>query len=117
MLQQGDRAVAIEDDSDDEDADDDEIKLTDSLIAVAITDDEDSHLEIQLMTEDGDLYTHHDIALPDFPLCLAWMDCPPYQSEGQQQVTGNYMGITTVITVNIYASLMFINFYYSCGNF
>lgn len=27
--------------------------------------------------ETGNLYVHHDIALPALPLCLAWMDMPP----------------------------------------
>ena len=30
--------------------------------------------------DDGNLYVHHDILLPEFPLCLAWMDCPPSSS-------------------------------------
>lgn len=92
IMEQGDKAIAMDHQSDDEDADDEEIRPTDILIAVAMSEDEHSHLEIQLLTDDGDLYTHHDIALPDFPLCLAWLDCPPYLSEGQQQSTGNYMG-------------------------
>ena len=91
-MEQGNMAIAMDKDSDDEDAEDDEIKPTDSLIAVAMTEDDPSHLEIQLMTEEGDLYVHHDIALPDFPLCLAWLDCPPYRIEGVQQAVGNYMG-------------------------
>jgi periodic tryptophan protein 1 len=94
MMEQGNMAIAMDKDSDDEDADDDEIRPTDTLIAVAITEDESSHLEVQLMTEEGDLYVHHDIHLPDFPLCLAWLDCPPYlTSDGQQQAVGNYVGI------------------------
>ena len=29
--------------------------------------------------QDGEsnIYVHHDIMLPAFPLCLAWMDCRP----------------------------------------
>ena len=92
IMEQSGKAIAMDHQSDDEDADDEEIRPTDTLVAVAMSEDEHSHLEIQLLTEDGDLYTHHDIALPDFPLCLAWLDCPPYLSKGQQQSTGNYMG-------------------------
>ena len=92
-MEQGNMAIALDKDSDDEDADDDEIKPTDLMIAVATTEDDFSHLEIQLMTEEGDLYVHHDIVLPDYPLCLVWLDCPPYRTEdATQQAVGNYIG-------------------------
>lgn len=42
----GDRALAIEADSEDEDAEDDQIRNSDSLLVVAITEDEYSHLEV-----------------------------------------------------------------------
>ncbi|RYH06345.1 hypothetical protein EON65_42995 [archaeon] len=84
------------DDEEASDKEDDEIKPTDVLIALAMTEDDYSHLEIQVMTEEGSLYTHHDILLPDFPLCLAWLDCPPYlQEDGQQNTVGNYMAVGT----------------------
>lgn len=44
-------------------------------------------------SEDGDsnMYVHHDIILPAFPLCTAWLDCNPkggdkgeFASEGHQ---------------------------------
>ena len=74
IMENGDAAFAMEvGDDDDEDADDDEIRPTDSLLVVAITEDEFSHLEVQLFSDDGNLYTHHDITLPEFPLCLAWL--------------------------------------------
>jgi len=64
------------DHNDEEDVEDDEIREDDHLIALAMTEDEDSRLEIQLLTADGNLYTHHDILLPDFPL---WgFQPPPY---------------------------------------
>lgn len=25
---------------------------------------------------DSNMYVHHDIIIPAFPLCLAWLDCP-----------------------------------------
>jgi periodic tryptophan protein 1 len=96
MMPEGDGAYAFGEDSDDDDAEDDEVRPTDTLLAVAMTEDEYSHLEIQLFTEDGTLYVHHDISLPEFPLCLAWLDCPPYQAQGGGQSTvGNYMAVGT----------------------
>ena len=62
---------------------------------MALTEDEDSHLEVQLYSEDGNLYVHHDIYLPDFPLCLAWMDCPPFLVDGSQVNIGNYIAVGT----------------------
>jgi hypothetical protein len=29
--------------------------------------------------EDGNLYVHHDVMLPAFPLAVAWLDCDPGQ--------------------------------------
>ena len=29
----------------------------------------------------ANLYVHHDIMLPAFPLCLAWLDCVPSSEE------------------------------------
>jgi periodic tryptophan protein 1 len=81
-----------------EDEEDDEIRVTDSVLVLAVTEDEQSHLEVQVYTEDGHLYTHHDIMLPDFPLALAWMDIPPYVSNthtGEQKTVGNYLAVGT----------------------
>ncbi len=95
VIDEGDRAVAVTVDSDAEDEDDDEIRPTDSLFVAAITEDEDSHLEVQLYSEDGNLYVHHDIYLPEFPLCVAWLDCPPYRVDGGQMKMGNYLAVGT----------------------
>jgi periodic tryptophan protein 1 len=95
MIEQGDIALAQDEESDEEDAEDDEIKTTDALLVVAMTEDDYSHLEVHLLSEDGQLFVHHDISLPDFPLCLAWMDCPPFQADGGQIAIGNYMAVGT----------------------
>ncbi|EIE25396.1 WD40 repeat-like protein [Coccomyxa subellipsoidea C-169] len=64
------------------DSDDEELTLkkTDFLILAARNEDDVSHLEVWVyedMDETGEsnLYVHHDIILPAFPLSLAWMDC------------------------------------------
>jgi periodic tryptophan protein 1 len=81
---------------DDEDEEDDEILATDTILAVAMTEDDVSHVEIQVLTSEGSLYTHHDIMLPDFPLSMAWMDCPPYLNEnGTQTGLGSYLAVGT----------------------
>jgi hypothetical protein len=86
MMEQGNVAFAMEPDSDDEDAEDDAILPTDALFVCAMTEDEYSHLEVHLVSEDGNMFVHHDITLPDFPLCLAWTDCPPFLTEGGSQM-------------------------------
>ena len=48
MFEQGDMALAVDGDEEDEDAEDDEIRATDSLLVVAITEDEYSHLEVTI---------------------------------------------------------------------
>lgn len=60
-----------------------------------MTEDDYSHLEVYLMTEEGNLYVHHDITLPDFPICLAWMDTPPYRLNDKQDTIGNYIAVGT----------------------
>ncbi|KAF1772170.1 G-protein beta WD-40 repeat [Phytophthora cactorum] len=76
--------VAMEDDEDEQDdelemdKDDVEIRPTDSVILVTNTEEDFSNLEVQVYDdENGALYVHHEINLPAFPLCMAWMDCAP----------------------------------------
>eukprot|EP01038_Epipyxis_sp_PR26KG_P005755 gene5755-7945_t len=99
IMEEGDIGYAVDNDSDDdeEDIEDNMIKPTDCLLVVAMTEDEYSHLEVQLYSsEDNCLFVHHDITLPDFPLSLAWMDCPPFRLEGDnQQSIGNYIAVGT----------------------
>ncbi|XAR71034.1 hypothetical protein NMG60_11028114 [Bertholletia excelsa] len=70
----------------DKDADDSEeeedmtIKADDAVIVCARNEDDVSHLEVWVYedTSDGDsnMFVHHDIIIPAFPLCTAWLDCP-----------------------------------------
>jgi periodic tryptophan protein 1 len=81
---------------DDEDEEDDEILAKDTILAVSMTEDDVSHVKIQVLTSEDSLYTHHDIMLPDFPLSMAWMDCPPYLNEnGTQTGLGSYLAVGT----------------------
>lgn len=74
------------------------LKPTDALVLVANTEDEDyAILEVHVYEEDtGNLYVHHDIALPAFPICLAWGSCPSKAvAEGQQAELGNFVAVGT----------------------
>lgn len=54
----------------------------DNLIVAAKTEDDMSQLEV-FVYEDGEdnVYVHHDVMVPSFPLCLEWLDFKPGQSE------------------------------------
>lgn len=96
MMVDGVAMDEMEMEEDEEDEEDDRIETSDSVLLLATTEDEYSHLEVQVLTADGSLYTHHDILLPDFPLCLAWLDCPPCQSApGEQKSVGSYVAVGT----------------------
>ena len=72
-----DAPEAFDDDEDEEPEDIDDLtaKADDAFLLVANTEDDHSSLELHCYnTGDGSLYVHHDITLPAFPLCVAWMD-------------------------------------------
>ncbi|KAG7401288.1 rRNA-processing protein [Phytophthora boehmeriae] len=92
--------VDDEDDQDDElemDKDDVEIRPTDSVILVTNTEEDFSSLEVQVYDEEnGALYVHHEINLPAFPLCMAWMDCAPVPLDPTTgPVDGSFVAVGT----------------------
>ncbi|KAI8914284.1 WD40-repeat-containing domain protein, partial [Gorgonomyces haynaldii] len=67
------------------------IESSDNLILAAKTEDDISHVEVYVYEEEEDnLYVHHDILLPSFPLCLEWIDFP---TNGKDK--GNFVAIGT----------------------
>ncbi|KAF7327945.1 WD-REPEATS-REGION domain-containing protein [Mycena kentingensis (nom. inval.)] len=78
-----------------------EILPSDNLLVVAKTEDEISQLEIYVYEEaDDNLYVHHDLMLPNFPLCLEWLDFPPASAgtPASDPTTsfGNYIAVGTL---------------------
>ncbi|KAJ8072283.1 rRNA-processing protein [Marasmius tenuissimus] len=80
-----------------------EILPTDNLLVVAKTEDDISQLEIYVYEESQEnLYVHHDLMLPNFPLCLEWLDFPPAStSSGPTNDPtgsgfGNYIAVGTL---------------------
>ena len=82
---------------DENDSEDEELlyRETDLLIAAARNEEDVSHLEIWVY-EEGDegnpevnIYVHHSLLLPAFPLCLAWGPCDPISGG----VEGNFMAV------------------------
>ncbi|KAG0591157.1 hypothetical protein KC19_1G154300 [Ceratodon purpureus] len=87
-------------DDDEEEIEDMTIKDSDLIVLTARNEDDVSHLEVWVYEteesvsedpEEGNMYVHHDIMLPAFPLCLSWMDCNP-KGEGK----GNYVAVGTM---------------------
>ncbi|KIM39925.1 hypothetical protein M413DRAFT_187619 [Hebeloma cylindrosporum] len=91
-------------DEDDDEREELEVLPTDNLIVIAKTEDEISQLEIYVYDESQEnLYAHHDLMLPNFPLCLEWLDFPPASSSTlttpgptQNSGFGNYIAVGTL---------------------
>lgn len=63
---------------DEEEREELEVLPGDNLIVCAKTEDEVSLLEAYIYTPDeSNLFVHHDLMLPSFPLCLEWLDYKP----------------------------------------
>lgn len=84
---------------DEEELDDLTLRPNDLLFVAAKTEDEISQLEIyvyeeQVIGESGgiedNLYVHHDLMLPSFPLCLEWIDFPFQDKNGEK---GNFVAV------------------------
>ncbi len=75
---------------------------TDNLLVIAKTEDEVSQLEIYVYDDsEENLYVHHDLMLPSFPLCLEWLNFPPASSssnssESPAKQFGNYIAVGTL---------------------
>lgn len=81
-----------DEDDDDDDSDIDDINLSpeDAILVLAKTEDDFAALEVHVYEEKtGNLFVHHDIPLPAFPLCLAHGDI---NHEGG---AGNYIAVGT----------------------
>jgi len=82
-------------DSDDSEEEDLRIRDDDLLILAARNDEDVSHLEMWVYEEadergEGNLYVHHAVLLPAFPLALAWMDVDP---SGRNNNSGNFAAV------------------------
>lgn len=82
--------------SDDSEAEDLRIRDNDLLILAARNDEDVSHLEMWVYEEEdergeGNLYVHHAVMLPAFPLALAWLDVDP---SGRRE-RGNFAAVAS----------------------
>ncbi|KDQ57139.1 hypothetical protein JAAARDRAFT_58614 [Jaapia argillacea MUCL 33604] len=93
--------ITLKDDPEDDERQELEVLPTDNLLITAKTADEISQLEIYIYDESQEnLYVHHDLMLPNFPLCLEWLDFPPCPSSSSPSATqkqfGNYIAVGTM---------------------
>ncbi|CAL1716964.1 unnamed protein product [Somion occarium] len=95
--------ITLKEDEEDNEREELQILPSDNLLVAAKTEDEISQLEIYVYDESEDnLYVHHDLMLPSFPLCLEWLDFPPISSptaktpDGQLRQFGNYIAVGTL---------------------
>lgn len=93
--------ITLKEDEDDNEREDLEILPTDNLLVIAKTEDEISQLEIYVYEESQDnIYVHHDLMLPAFPLCLEWLDFPPASvsttNDPANSGFGNYIAVGTM---------------------
>ncbi|KAG6845473.1 hypothetical protein H0H87_008833 [Tephrocybe sp. NHM501043] len=94
--------ITLKEDEDENEREELEVLPTDNLIVIAKTEDEISQLEVYVYDEsEENLYAHHDLMLPNFPLCLEWLDFTPASSSSPAPSTanpgfGNYIAVGTL---------------------
>ncbi|KAJ7476146.1 WD40-repeat-containing domain protein, partial [Mycena latifolia] len=91
--------ITLKEDEADDEREELEVLPTDNLLVVAKTEDEISQLEVYVYDESQEnLYVHHDLMLPNFPLCLEWLDFPPTAAGSSDASTGfgNYIAVGTL---------------------
>ncbi|KAI6024820.1 transductin family protein/WD-40 repeat family protein [Pisolithus microcarpus] len=93
--------ITVKEDPEDDEREELEILPTDNLIVAAKTEDDVSQLEIYVYDDSQEnVYIHHDLMLPNFPLCLEWLDFSPASSSGIQAdgpaKFGNYIAVGTM---------------------
>lgn len=83
----------LADDSDtDSEADDLEVMPDDNLLVVGKVSNEFCNLEVHVYNEnDTNLYCHHDVMLPSFPLSMEWLDFDPAEEQ-----PGNLVAISSM---------------------
>ncbi|MED6215983.1 hypothetical protein PIB30_003183 [Stylosanthes scabra] len=85
--------IKDKDDDDSEELEDMIINPTDSVIVCARTEDDVSLLEVHILEDVGtsemNMYVHHDIIIPAFPLSTAWLDCLQGREKGNFLAVGS----------------------------
>lgn len=89
--------ITLKEDPEDDEREELEVLPTDNMIVTAKTEDDISQLEIYVYDDsEENLYCHHDLMLPNFPLCLEWLDFTPTSSTSPNTASGNYIAVGTL---------------------
>ncbi|KZV60912.1 WD40 repeat-like protein [Peniophora sp. CONT] len=100
--------ITLKEDEEDDEREDLEVLPSDNLLVTAKTEDDVSQLEIYVYDDSSEnLYVHHDLMLPNFPLCLEWLDFPPLTASSSSSDAmdtdtpasrqfGNYIAVGTM---------------------
>jgi hypothetical protein len=80
-----------EDDDDASDLEDTNLRPDDAMVVVAKTEEDFASLEVHVYEQKtGNLFVHHDIPLPSFPLCLTHGDINPDGGAGNYVAVGTF---------------------------
>ncbi|OQR66267.1 periodic tryptophan protein 1-like [Tropilaelaps mercedesae] len=68
-----------------------QIQETDNLLVIGRVDDQTAVMEVHVYNDDeGDLYVHHEVILPAYPVTMEWLNFDPSAEDG---TTGNYLAV------------------------
>ena len=91
--------VTLQDTKIEEDEEREELQIlaTDNLVLATKVEDGLSHLEVYVYEDDADnIYIHHDITLPDIPLCVEWLNIPVNKPGVEKDSPANFVAIGTM---------------------
>jgi periodic tryptophan protein 1 len=88
--------ITLKEDDDELEREELALLATDSLVVTARTTADLSGLDFHVYDETNEsLYTHHDLMLPSFPLCVEWLDFSPGPSSSDEpaRAPGNFIAV------------------------
>jgi periodic tryptophan protein 1 len=85
--------ITMKEDDDEQEREELELLPSDSMLVTARTTSDLSSLDFHVYDEPNEnLYVHHDLMLPSFPLCVEWLD---FASGSSSTTPGNYIAVGT----------------------
>jgi periodic tryptophan protein 1 len=85
--------ITLKEDEDETEREELALLPTDSMFIAARTTSDLSSLDFHVYDDPNEnLYVHHDLMLPSFPLCVEWLDFP---SGSSSSATGSYVAVGT----------------------
>lgn len=81
---------------DSDDVDDFTLRPTDCMLVTASVDEDLGRVDVRVYEADaGNLYVHHDMLLPAFPLAVEWLDFVPRSDPAAAGGRGNFVAVST----------------------